>query len=85
MVHHTGGLADTVVDASEDNLQNGTATGVVFYQPTAEALHAALLRAVALFHHPKFWPAVQKTAMQQDFSWRECAQQYLAMYNEPGI
>ncbi|MGD2112058.1 MAG: glycogen synthase GlgA [Gammaproteobacteria bacterium] len=85
VVHHTGGLADTVVDASEDNLRNGTATGVVFHQPAAEALHAALLRAVALFHHPRYWPGVQRTAMRQDFSWRESAQQYLAMYMEPGI
>jgi len=83
VVHHTGGLADTVVDATEENLRNGTATGVVFHQPAADALHAALLRAVALFHHPRYWPGVQKTAMQQDFSWRESAQQYLAVYKEP--
>ncbi|HUT42246.1 MAG TPA: glycogen synthase GlgA [Gammaproteobacteria bacterium] len=85
VVHHTGGLADTVVDATEENLLNGTATGVVFYRPDSESLHAALLRAVALFHHPKYWPGVQKTAMHQDFSWRESAQQYIALYQEPGI
>lgn len=85
VVHYTGGLADTVVDATEENLRSGSATGVVFYRPAADALHAALLRAVALFHHPGYWPSVQKTAMQQDFSWRESARQYLAMYKEPGI
>ncbi len=85
VVHHTGGLADTVVDATEENLRNGSATGVVFYQPAADALHAALLRAVALFHHPRYWPGVQKTAMQQNFGWRESARQYLAIYTEPGI
>lgn len=85
VVHHTGGLADTVVDATEENLRNGTATGVVFYRPVAEALHAALLRAVALFHQPGYWQGMQASAMQQDYSWRESAQQYLAMYEEPGI
>jgi starch synthase len=85
VVHHTGGLADTVVDATEDNLQGDIATGVVFHQPEAGALHMALLRAVALFHHPRYWPQVQQTAMRQDFSWRESAQQYLALYKEPGI
>jgi len=85
VVHHTGGLADTVVDATEENLISGTATGVVFYRPAVDALHAALLRAVALFHHPVYWKGVQRTAMQQDFSWRESAQQYIAIYREPGI
>jgi starch synthase len=85
VVHHTGGLADTVVDATGENLRNGTATGVVFYRPAADALHVALLRAVALFHHPRDWPGIQKTAMQQDFSWHESAQQYMALYREPGI
>lgn len=82
VVHNTGGLADTVVDASEENLANGTATGVVFYQPAADALHAALVRAVSLFHDPHFWPQLQQTAMQQDFGWQESAQQYLSMYKE---
>lgn len=85
VVHHTGGLADTVVDASAENLAAGSATGIVFHTPDAGELHAALLRAVALFHHPRYWPQVQQTAMQQDFSWRESARQYLALYSEPGI
>jgi starch synthase len=29
-VHHTGGLADTVVNATEDNLAQKAATGFVF-------------------------------------------------------
>lgn len=85
VVHHTGGLADTVIDATEDNLRGGSATGVVFQQPDAGALHTALLRAVALYHHPRYWTQVQRTAMVQDFSWRESALQYLEMYKDPGI
>jgi starch synthase len=80
VVHHVGGLADTVVDATAENMDNGTATGVVFYKPEADALHDALLRAIELFNDPGQWSQIQKTAMQQDFGWHNSALQYLSLY-----
>ncbi|MGB5261139.1 MAG: glycogen synthase GlgA [Gammaproteobacteria bacterium] len=80
VVHHVGGLADTVTDATPENLDNGTATGVVFYRPDAEALHDALLRAITLFSDPVHWPQLQETAMRQDFGWHHSATQYLSLY-----
>ena len=80
IVHHVGGLADTVVDASPEHIKNKTATGLVFYQPTAAELYATLVRAMKLYEHPKHWSQVQKTAMQQKFDWHHSAEQYLSLY-----
>ena len=79
LVTRTGGLADTVVDATEDAIHAGTATGIVLAEPSTAALCEALLRAVALFRRKKVWKAMQKTAMAQDFSGEKSAEAYLAL------
>ncbi|MEZ5449753.1 MAG: glycogen synthase GlgA [Thiolinea sp.] len=38
VVYHTGGLADTVVNATEANIRAGTANGFIFYAPHRDAL-----------------------------------------------
>lgn len=81
IVHHVGGLADTVVDASPKNIKNKTATGLVFYQSTVAALNEAMLRAMKLYQHDKHWAQIQKTAMQQKFDWLYSAEQYLSLYS----
>ncbi len=82
VVHRTGGLANTVVDATPAALKAGIATGFVFDQPTPAALAGALGRAVAAYHHPRSWKQLMFQAMQQDFSWRRSAQQYLSLYRQ---
>ena len=52
VVRRTGGLADTVVDATEATLADGTATGFAFDDETPEALLGAVRRAVALYARP---------------------------------
>ena len=49
LVRRTGGLADTVVDATKAALADGTATGFAFDDETPEALLDAMRRAVALY------------------------------------
>ncbi len=80
VVRRTGGLANTVVDATEENLARGTATGIVFDEATPESLLHAIDRALALYSRPKPWKKVIFNAMQQDFSWRRSARQYLELY-----
>ncbi|RMG30476.1 MAG: glycogen synthase GlgA [Gammaproteobacteria bacterium] len=80
IVHRTGGLADTVVDADEVHLADRTATGFQFDEPTPEALRAAWRRALKLYHQPRLWRRMQKTGMRQDFSWRRSAREYLDLY-----
>ena len=80
IVHKVGGLADTVVNASKENIKNRKATGLVFNQANSEDLLDALQRAIQLFEDKDHWSQVQKTAMQQDFTWQQSAKQYLALY-----
>jgi starch synthase len=80
IVLHTGGLADTVVDANQANLQHGNANGFVFYEPTTSALQGTLLRAIDSFAQPRVWQQLQATGMNQDFGWEQSAKQYLNLY-----
>lgn len=80
LVHRVGGLADTVVDATAQNLQAGRATGFVFDEFSTPALRAALKRAFGLHAQPRAWAKVQQAAMQQRFDWGEAAAQYVALY-----
>jgi len=80
IVHHTGGLADTVVDATQENMQAKIANGFVFYEPTASAFTAAMKRALTLFDNQELWRCLQQTAMQQEMGWKRSAEVYLKLY-----
>jgi starch synthase len=80
LVRRVGGLADTVVDASDAALRAGSATGIVFDTASAPALLAAARRALALYRDPPRWRALMQTAMRQDFSWQRAAGAYAALY-----
>ena len=80
VVYHTGGLADTVVNATPENLENGNANGFVFYQPTPSALHDTIEYALRLFSQPTSWNRLLQTGMQQEFGWQESASAYKNLY-----
>jgi starch synthase len=80
IAHRTGGLADTVVNASYDTLMTGTSTGFVFEMPTASAFQWCIERAIALYRNPDQWHRIQACAVQQDFGWDRGAAQYLELY-----
>ncbi len=80
LVRRVGGLADTVVDCSLENLDAGIATGFVFDELSTDALRSALLRAYALARRPQEWSAVQQHAMALRFDWPTAARHYLALY-----
>lgn len=80
LVRAVGGLADTVVDAGERALAEGTATGFVFHRVEAGALLHAAQRALHLWQDPEAWRGMQRTAMRQDFSWERSARRYLELY-----
>ncbi len=73
----TGGLQDTVID---DQFPESS-TGFLFEDSTAEALAAALRRALEAFNEPTEWQARQKFSMKQDFSWQRSAQAYVKIYH----
>ena len=78
LVRATGGLADTVpdVDAQEEGV------GFVFEEYTAEALLAALDRALEAYRDPDRWRSIQRAGMRRDFSWTRSAERYLELYRE---
>jgi starch synthase len=82
IVRRTGGLADSVCDATDEALKQNRATGFSFDAPTAEALADALQRAVAAFALPLAWRKVQATAMRQDFGWQRSAEAYARVYRQ---
>ena len=82
LVRRVGGLADTVVDASDAALKEDRATGFSFDIATPAALEQALMRATALYRQREAWQRVMQRAMAQDFSWTGAAQAYMALYAE---
>lgn len=82
VVHKVGGLADTVVDCTEETLANGTATGFVFDTYKPAACLEAIDRALRLWHDRPQWLRLVRNGMQQDWSWTRSAREYLELYYE---
>jgi starch synthase len=81
LVHAVGGLADTVTDCSLENIDDGSATGMVFNDFTGESLLDALRRAFALHRRRVDWANVQRNAMTLRFDWKHAAQAYRALFS----
>lgn len=81
LVRRVGGLADTVMDCSLENLDEDVATGFVFEELSASGLLSAVKRAFVLFRQPNAWARVQQRGMGLRFDWRAAAQHYMAMYH----
>jgi len=82
VVRAVGGLADTVVDASDETLADGSANGFTFAAAEGAALAEAALRAMAAMDDPELWARLQLAGMGQDFSWRHSAREYERLYAE---
>lgn len=82
IVRATGGLADTVVDASDEHVKNGTATGFSYRGDSADDLEQCIRRAVGFFSRRKTWETLQQNAMAQQFDWQSSAQQYIQLYRQ---
>ena len=77
VVRRVGGLADTVQDVAQ--ARHG-ANGFVFDAANAAALADAITRTVTAYRMPPVWRQLMLRGMQQDFSWAEAAQHYIALY-----
>jgi starch synthase len=85
LVHRVGGLADSVVDSSLENLAEDRATGFTFDGFDVRAYDAAMRRAFALHARPDDLAQVRRCAMRQQFSWEVAARQYLALYEQVAV
>ncbi|RYG19312.1 MAG: glycogen synthase GlgA, partial [Chitinophagaceae bacterium] len=79
VVHATGGLRDTVIENSLDNITEN-ANGFVFEKATPEDLHDAIKRALDAYRQPEAWKKLQQNAMREDFSWEKSAALYEKIY-----
>jgi len=77
VVHHTGGLADTVTDLHEYPAQG---TGFSFHDARPDVMTATLHRAIDTFSQQDIWRAAMRRGMQKDFSWDRAAAAYLDVY-----
>lgn len=82
LVALTGGLADTVINASPAALARGVATGIQFFPVTAESLRGALGRLCALYKDRETWSRLQANAMAQPVGWDQSAKAYAALYSQ---
>jgi len=82
VVHAVGGLADSVVDCTDETLNDGTASGFAFNDASGEQLLATIRRAVALYHKPVKWKQLQKNCMSKPLGWDHSAAAYKAVYEK---
>ncbi|HEX6962548.1 MAG TPA: glycogen synthase GlgA [Lacipirellula sp.] len=82
VVRATGGLVDTVVNATDETIAARTATGFSFDDYTSIALSEALEKACRAYLEKSLWNQLIETGMQQDWSWRTSAEQYARVYEQ---
>ncbi len=78
LVSKVGGLVDTVIEATRPA---EAGTGIMF-PPTQEGFNAGLKQALALYADKTGYAAVQRRAMQRDFSWKTAVAAYEKLYSE---
>lgn len=82
VVRSTGGLCDTVVDATDRSIRCGTATGYAFDGANTADMLRCIERALAVHRQPLVWRKMQRQAMAQNFDWSESARRYLGLYHD---
>lgn len=83
VVHHTGGLADSVHKATPATIRSGQGTGFVFEEYTGQKMLDAVTRALRVYkNEPALWARLIQNAMSQNFSWRQAAEEYQKLYKK---
>ena len=79
VVHATGGLKDTVWPYHPET---GEGRGFTFQSYNGEDFLDAIDRALDLYYNqPEAFRALRKNNMREDFSWKDSAQKYMALYH----
>lgn len=82
VVHKTGGLADSVTDATPNALAAGKATGISFPEFTEPDLLAAVDRALETYRDQTAMKALRKAGMTTDWSWGVSAKAYVDLFRK---
>lgn len=75
LVRNTGGLAETVIDLSEEN-----GNGFKFNDANSDAIAGSFHRAAALYREKKVLQKIRQHILHLDFSWEKAARHYLHVY-----
>ncbi|SHJ43393.1 glycogen/starch synthase, ADP-glucose type [Malonomonas rubra DSM 5091] len=79
VVRRTGGLADTVIDATE---HSRSGYGFVFDNFDSNEMLAAIDRALEIYPQRSRWLTLVKRGMTRDFSWNKSAIEYHELYTK---
>ena len=77
IVRVTGGLDDTVIDATESPK---SANGIKFMEYSSRSLAKSIRKALALYAEPELLRHYQLNGMAADFSWDRTALDYTSLY-----
>ncbi len=77
LVRKTGGLADTIIGASENP---ATGNGFVFTEYSSNELLRTIERALKFYEDKTLWKSIIHRGMNSDFSWKASAKKYLELY-----
>lgn len=80
IVRKTGGLADTVIDATPSNISAGKANGFLFEHASSHELLTTVRLALKLFREKDLWLQLIRNGMMADFSWGRSAKEYERLY-----
>lgn len=82
VVARTGGLADTVIDATPENVKSGKATGFQFAPVSKQELVKVIARVCDLYQQEDVWLSMQRAAMRYPVDWGSSAQAYKQLYEQ---
>ena len=77
IVRSTGGLADTIKDAGEED-----GVGYTFKSYNAHDMFGAVCRALGAYEQKKLWRELMRRGMERDLSWDASAKEYIKLYND---
>lgn len=79
VVRLTGGLRDTVTQYDKYTREGN---GFVFENYNAHEMMYSLKRAISAYENYEIWHTIQENAVHSDFSWKNSAKEYEALYEE---
>ncbi len=82
VVAKTGGLADTVIDATAENVKSKKATGFSFSPVSKEGLVQVIARTCEMYRQPELWTSMQRSAMRYPVDWGHSAELYQKLYQQ---
>ncbi len=82
IVRATGGLDDTI---EEWDAAQGTGTGFKYQGFDPLDLLATIDRALLAFHDKENWTRLMRNGMSRNYSWRQPAREYAAVYKEAAL